>query len=144
MVAPNTVGRTKPNQTPPSVTHTTQSPAPLPTGGTTGGGGLAGTPYQAGSSVHCEVGGGSTPQASRTRRGHRDHRGPAAGERVLGARPQPLPIPMPLLPRSCDGPRAGLCLTGRGALGAMPQQLQSGHRGCESGLGAVTGGWKCS
>ena len=43
-------------------------------------------------------------------------------------------------------PRAGLCLKGRGAIGAIPERLQSGHGGCESGWaggGAVTGGWKC-
>ena len=30
---------------------------------------------------------------------------------------------------------AGLCLKGRGARGAVPEQLRSGHGGCESGLG---------
>ena len=30
---------------------------------------------------------------------------------------------------------AGLCLKGRGAIGAAPERLQNGHRGCESGLG---------
>ena len=41
------------------------------------------------------------------------------------------------------GPDPGLCLKGRGARGAIPERLQSGHGGCESGWGAVTGGWKC-
>ena len=35
-------------------------------------------------------------------------------------------------------PFAGLCLKGRGGIGAVPERLQSGHRGCESGWG---GGW---
>ena len=49
------------------------------------------------------------------------------------------------LPRAPTGTQAGLCLSlkGRGATGAVPERLQSGYRGRESGWGAVTGGWKC-
>ena len=44
-----------------------------------------------------------------------------------------------------------LRLKGRGAIGAVPKQLQSGHRGCESGrllavgngVGAGVGVWEC-
>ena len=43
-------------------------------------------------------------------------------------------------------PLPGLCLKGRG-IRAVPERLQSGHRGCESGWGggggAVSGSWKC-
>ena len=35
----------------------------------------------------------------------------------------------------------GLCLKGRGAIGAVPERVQSGHRGCESGWG-VGGFWR--
>ena len=28
-------------------------------------------------------------------------------------------------------------------MGAIPERLQSGYRGCESGWGAVCGGWDC-
>ena len=38
----------------------------------------------------------------------------------------PLPIPPPA---------AGLCLKGRGGIEAVPERLQSGHRGWESGWG---------
>ena len=42
------------------------------------------------------------------------------------------------------GAQAELCLRGRGAIVAVPERLQSGHEGCESGWGwAVTGGWTC-
>ena len=35
---------------------------------------------------------------------------------------------------------AGLCLKGRGANEAVPERLQSGHRGCDSGWGG--GYWR--
>ena len=36
----------------------------------------------------------------------------------------------------CASPTgAGLRLKGRGGIGAVPEQLRSGRRGCESGLG---------
>ena len=52
------------------------------------------------------------------------------------------------------GGGAGLCLKGRGPIGAVPEQLQSGHGGCESGwggrflavgnaVGAGVGVWEC-
>ena len=52
------------------------------------------------------------------------------------------------------GGGGGLCLKGRGAIGAVPERLQSGHRGCESGwgrrllavgnaVGAGVGVWEC-
>ena len=37
-------------------------------------------------------------------------------------------------------PPPGLCLKGRGAIGAVPERLQSGHRRCESGWGG--GYWR--
>ena len=37
--------------------------------------------------------------------------------------------------------RAGLCLKGRGAIGTVPERLQSGHKGCQSGWG-VGGFWR--
>ena len=37
--------------------------------------------------------------------------------------------------RTHDTTTAGLCLKWRGAIGAVPEQLHSGHRGCESGRG---------
>ena len=52
----------------------------------------------------------------------------------------------PAWPRSARTevrPTRGLCLKGRGGIGAVPERLQSGHRGCESGWGAVSGGWTC-
>ena len=44
--------------------------------------------------------------------------------------PQPPSLPCPAPP-----PRPGLCLKGRGAIGAVPERLQSGHGGCASGWG---------
>ena len=46
-------------------------------------------------------------------------------------------------PWACRRALAGLCLKGRGANGAVPRRLPSGHSGCDSGWGGGCGGWKC-
>ena len=56
-------------------------------------------------------------------------------------------------PSASQALTAGLCLKGRGAIGEVPERLQSGHRGCEAvggrllavgnTVGADVGVWEC-
>ena len=88
--------------------------------------------------------------------------GPAGLRREFTIRPTPpealhAPKRLDIGGRSSGGyhpPGPGLCLKGRGAIGAVPGRLQSGHRGCESGwgrrllavgnaVGAAVGVWEC-
>ena len=66
------------------------------------------------------------------------------------ARRRPSPPPLP----PCPPPPKGLCLKGRGAIGAVPERLESGRKGCDSGrtgrllavgnaVGAGVGVWEC-
>ena len=52
--------------------------------------------------------------------------------------------PPGLMPSNASG--QGFAWRGGGGIGAVPEHLQSGRRGCESGWGgggAVSGSWKC-
>ena len=66
---------------------------------------------------------------------------------------QRCPTPRHTTPHHTTAQRSGLCLKGRGAIGEIPERLQSGRRGCEAvggrllavanAVGAGVGVWEC-